>query len=389
MRVRLTQIDGKLPNLALMKLASWHRKKGHEITFTKKVGYDPGLLEPMQTWDRVYGSAIFSRSADRVAELRRHFPDAIVGGTWDITNNRTVEELIGEEHEHYDYSIYDKEVFVLDHGIGRKHEHRSGFDDSIGFTQRGCRLNCGFCVVPKKEGKPRSVNTIAQIWRGGDKPRHLHLLDNDFFGQDEKQWQARVDEIVEGKFKACLNQGINVRMITPESAAAIKRMGYWDDRFKYERLYTAWDNLKDEGRFFKGVEMLEAAGIPPRHLLVYMLIGFDKKETWGRLFHRFKRMADQYILAYPMVYGDRDRTLPIGELGPMKVRDRYPVIENPNDPRLEKRTLGQFQRYVIKRYFTATPFEQFDITEWKQSQTAEVEEDAQVGLFEEKFSKTA
>jgi hypothetical protein len=37
-------------------------------------------------------------------------------------------------------------------------------------------------VVPRKEGKPRSVNTIADIWRGKPWPKHLHLLDNDFFG---------------------------------------------------------------------------------------------------------------------------------------------------------------------------------------------------------------
>ena len=54
------------------------------------------------------------------------------------------------------------------------------FDASIGFTQRGCRLKCGFCVVPKKEGKPRAVNTIADIWRGEPWRKHLHLLDNYF-----------------------------------------------------------------------------------------------------------------------------------------------------------------------------------------------------------------
>ena len=30
MRIGLIQIDGKLPNLALMKLAKWHRNKGAE-----------------------------------------------------------------------------------------------------------------------------------------------------------------------------------------------------------------------------------------------------------------------------------------------------------------------------------------------------------------------
>jgi hypothetical protein len=114
MNVRLTQIDGKLPNLALMKLARHHRANGDGIYFTKHVERD--MLEP--EYDRVYGSSIFSFSADRVARFRQQFPHAVIGGTHDITNNRTVEQFLGvEENELYDYSIYPN------------------FDGSIGFTQ--------------------------------------------------------------------------------------------------------------------------------------------------------------------------------------------------------------------------------------------------------------
>ena len=276
MRIRLTQIDGKLPNLALMKLA--HHHAGDEIHFTKSVDRD--MLE--HDYDRVYGSAIFSFSSERVVKFRNEFPAAIVGGTYNILDNTTVEQVLGtDECEQYDYSIYPN------------------FDGSIGFTQRGCRLKCGFCVVPKKEGKARSVNTIDDIWRGSPWPKHLHLLDNDFFGQPREQWQARVDEITKGRFKVCLNQGINTRMIDDESAAALKVMGYWDDSFKVRRLYTAWDNIGDEGRFFRGVETLNKHGIPPTHLLVYMLIGYDKRETWERVLYRFNRMVECGIRAYP------------------------------------------------------------------------------------------
>jgi hypothetical protein len=371
MRVRITQIDGKLPNLALMKLAHYHRERGDEIIFTKRVDYDSRLMEPLQRYDRVYGSAIFAFSTKRVAEFKHNFPDAIVGGTWNIADNSTVEELIGE-HKGYDYTIYDKEEFTIERANWGKHEKRSGFRDSIGFTQRGCRLKCGFCVVPKKEGKNRSVNTINDIWRGEPWPKHLHLLDNDFFGQPREQWLTRKKEIVDGRFKVCLNQGINTRMIDKESAEAIKEMGYWDDRFAYPRLYTAWDNIGDEKRFFDGVETLERAGIPSRHLLVYMLIGYDKRETWERLFFRFKRMADRHIMVYPMVYGDRKRTLQNGALQRTTIERGEKcllVIGDPSDKRLEKRTLEQFQRYVIKRYYTVGfPFEEFQFAQWKKSQ---------------------
>jgi hypothetical protein len=77
MRIRLTQIDGKLSSLALMKLAHYHRAHGDEVRCTKHVERQRGA----PTYDRVYGSAIFAFSAERVAQFRRHFPDAIVGGT--------------------------------------------------------------------------------------------------------------------------------------------------------------------------------------------------------------------------------------------------------------------------------------------------------------------
>lgn len=321
MRIRLTQLDGKLPNLALMKLSHWHRAHGDEVHFSKHVSVD--MLET--PYDRVYGSAIFSFTAERVEQFRHQFPHAIIGGTHNTADNRTVEELLGiDVYEHYDYSIYP------------------GFTGSIGFTQRGCRLKCGFCVVPKKEGKARSVNAISDIWRGEPHPRHLHLLDNDFFGQPREQWQARIAEIRAGKFKVCFNQGINTRMIDDESAEALGSMQLYDDSFKVRRLYTAWDNLGDEERFFRGVDTLERHGVKPYTLLVYMLVGYDKRETWERVLYRFNRMVERRIKPYPMIYGDRKRCL------------------EPGHPTLGHRTLAEFQRWAIRKYYTVVSFEKYD-----------------------------
>lgn len=77
MRVKLVQIDGKLPNLALMQLASWHRACGDEVVYTRDTGHE--LFDG--EFDRVYGSAIFKFSADKIARLRQTYPDAIIGGT--------------------------------------------------------------------------------------------------------------------------------------------------------------------------------------------------------------------------------------------------------------------------------------------------------------------
>lgn len=281
MIVRLTQLDGSLPNLALMKLAHWHKSQGDEVVVTKE--WQRGLFEP--EYGRVYASAIFKASQQHLMRFQREWPGAIVGGTG-TPYPGTVEEIIGAEYEHYDY------------------EGWPDVDYSIGFTQRGCRLKCKFCVVPTKEGKPRSVNTIAELWRGAPWPKKLHILDNDFFGNPE--WRARIAEIRDGSFRVCLSQGINVRLINEEAAAALATIEYRDTKFVRRRLYTAWDNLHDERIFFKGVDTLEQAGIPPTNIMAYMLIGYDKAETWERIWHRFNAMVARGVKPYPMVF-DRSR----------------------------------------------------------------------------------
>jgi hypothetical protein len=312
MRVRITQIDGSLPNLALMKLSHWHKGRGDEVTFTRQAERD--LFE--SDYDLVYGSAIFRFSAPKIERFIRAWPGAILGGTG-TDRQHTVEDLIGcASYEHYDYSLYPS------------------FEPSIGFTQRGCRLACKFCVVPAKEGKPRSTATIADIWRGSGHARKLHLLDNDFFGQLD--WLARIAEIRDGGFRVCLNQGINVRAITPAAAEALSGVEYRDDNFRERRLYTAWDNLKDEEVFFRGVDMLEAAGIPSKHLRAYMLVGFDKHETWDRIHHRFDRMVERDIQPFPMVFDCRA-----------------------TDPERHRR-LKQFQRWAVTGLYRALPFKDYD-----------------------------
>ena len=307
MIVRLTQIDGKLPNLALMKLAHWHKSKGDTVVFKSSV--ERQLLEP--EYDVVYGSCIFAYSHERLLRFKEFWPSAVIGGTGTGGAN-TVEDLIGGDYENYDYSCYPE------------------FKPSIGFTQRGCRLSCKFCVVPKKEGKNRSLNTIEQIWRGPGHPKKLHLLDNDFFGQS--LWRERAAEIIDGGFKVCLNQGINVRLIADESVAVLAKMEYRDDQFSQRRLYTAWDNLGDEKIFFRGIDCLENAGIPAKHIMAYMLIGYDPAETMEKIFYRFEKMVARGVLPYPMVF---DRS---------------------------KKHLREFQRWVVTGLYRAIPFSEYKVS---------------------------
>lgn len=118
-----------------MKLAHFYRTAGDDVTFSRSPTRE--LFEG--DYDLVFGSQIFDFT-DRVPQIfLANFPSAILRGTG-TKNFQTVEQFLGiGDYEFYDYTDYP------------------GFSSSIGFSERGCRLKCLFCVVPQKEGRVRSV----------------------------------------------------------------------------------------------------------------------------------------------------------------------------------------------------------------------------------------
>jgi hypothetical protein len=280
MKVLLLQLDGKLPNIALMRIAAHHRALGDDVEFRRAESQASVERRFDDDHDRVYASAIFTRTRPIAERLLRVRPDAIVGGTgWDVA--RTVEDF-GITTMKQEYGIYPRET------------------RSIGFTQRGCRLKCKFCVVPTKEGAVRFEQTIEQLWRGPGYPKNLLLLDNDFFGNPE--WREAITAIRDGGFRVCFSQGINARMLTDETAEAIGSIRYYDDSFTDRRIYTAWDNRKDEARLFAGLEALVRHGVKPDHIMVYMLVGYWPGETHSDREHRRKCLREFGARPYPMPY---------------------------------------------------------------------------------------
>ena len=278
----LIQCDGKLPNLALMRLSSHFKENGESVTLMRGSGRRSLFDEP----GPVYASSIFKFSEPIRQRIRQNFGDGVTFGGTGVRVESSLTEIAIRDWDAVrpDYSIYPD------------------FMPSLDFSERGCRLTCKFCVVPKKEGKPRSVNTIANIWRGKGHPKKIILLDNDFFGQPRDQWQARIAELREGGFRVSFCQGINIRQVDEESATAIASVEYRDNEFQERILYTAWDNLGDEGVFERGVGLLQAAGIPSKHLRVYMLIGFMPNETFEQIYYRFNRLVEMGCQPYPMLY---------------------------------------------------------------------------------------
>ena len=306
MRVLLFQVDGKLPNLALMRLSTWHKNRGDEVIFSRSLG-ELTFIEA----DRVYSSSIFTKSQHRRDVVAQRFPGTIGGGDGykPIWNNLIAIKRSGVAIPPEGIGSNLREV-ITDadpNTISPDFSLYPEFNASIGYSMRGCRLDCAFCGMKTREGEARGVSTLRQIWRGEPYPKHLHLLDNDFFGQ--REWRDLLTEAIEHDFKVCFNQGINIRLVDGEQAEWLSRVHYCDDSFTQRRLYTAWDNLGDERVFKAGVATLAKAGIPARHLMVYMLCGYRKGETIDEVFYRFNELQSLGCEPYPMVFDRSNREL--------------------------------------------------------------------------------
>jgi len=270
----------KIPNLALMKL-SYYLEKDYDYVTSSTIKQLPAK-KLFRDYDLIFVSCIFQYKYPaliKILEDKGWTNKTIIGGHGSPYSHG-IEDVIGTRADIYDYSLYPD------------------FEPNVGFSQRGCRGGCKFCVVPKYEGRNHSVNSLKQLMQ---KPTDkLVLLDNDFFGQ--KEWKEKCDFILEEKLKVSFNQGINVRLLTEEQAEYLVKIKPYSYTFKSRLLNTAWDQLKDERLFRKKIEMLLGKGFNPKHIMVYMLVGFEEGETFKDIWHRFWTIQKYNLFPYPMVY---------------------------------------------------------------------------------------
>ena len=296
MRVGIIDVDAhKFPNLALMKIAAYHKKRGDEVEWAF----------PLATYDRVYQAKVFDELYSKDIDWLPQAKEIIKGGTgyfrrkkegkktwceiyhcgeWrDIGNvptisidQETYNEVLPPEIEHIypNYHIYPK--------LTQK--------TAFGFLTRGCPRHCDFCLVGDKEGvKSVKVADLKEFWKG---QKNIKLLDPNLLAC--RDHLDLLEQLARSKAYVDFTQGLDIRMTTAENIEAINRL-------KVKQIHFAWDNPKDrlEKRFEEYAA--KAAHKPHGHYAsVYVLTNFNS--TMEENLHRIYTLRDMGFDPYVMIY---------------------------------------------------------------------------------------
>lgn len=255
MEIRLLDIDGKMPNIALMKIATYHKQQGDYVEWLSPI------LDFSTKIDKVYASKLFNFSDDY-----QYYPQAeiIKGGTGFDIKSKLPKEI--ECITNLDYTIYPQHNY------------------SMQFFSRGCIRNCPFCVVREKEGYIYPVEPLELNPNG----THIEVLDNNFFANPE--WKQAIEQLINIKQKVNFH-GIDARIMNEEQAYYLNRIKH------HKQIHMAWDNPKD-----KLVPRLKEITkyIKPYKIMCYVLIGYwsTPEEDLYRVEKLRELKIDPFVMPY-------------------------------------------------------------------------------------------
>jgi hypothetical protein len=220
--VLLIDIDGRIPNPALMKLSTFMKKQGRNVVLVR---HDKWCAANAADVDEIYASCIFNfdNSLRRMERLRKRFGDRLTSGGSGVNLKRRLPDEI--ERLPADYDLYP--------GLA---------DRAIGFLTRGCPGKCPYCIVPEKEGLPKQVSSLDDLLRGRQK---LILLDDNILAHEKAD--ALLGEMAVKGIQVNFNQTLDIRFVDKERARLLKKIrcsNYNFTRGNYYFSLNGIDNLE-------------------------------------------------------------------------------------------------------------------------------------------------
>ena len=286
-RIGLIDVDGtgKFPNLALMKISAYH----------KSIGDDVEWYCAFSGWyDKVYLSKVFSFTPDYDYHINAHevirggsgYAISLVDGKEFFDKSKDVDLPAEIEHIYPDYSLYPELTK----------------DTAFGFLTRGCPRGCDFCIVGRKEGRCSvKVADLSEFWNG---QKNIVLCDPNILAC--KEWKGLLQQLIDSKAKVDFNQGLDIRLMTPEKIEMLNRI-------RIKEIHFAWDKYKDKDAILPKLRMfmehqrilLKKRG---HSAVVYVLVNYDT--TIEQDLERIYTLREMGYWAYVMIY-DKEHCNPI------------------------------------------------------------------------------
>lgn len=246
MKIGLIDVDGhNFPNLALMKLSSYHKDRGDDVSWYDIFG----------EYDRVYMAKVFTHTPDYNFSIP-NAREIIKGGTGYDIHSRLPEDA---EKIIPDYTLYPY--------IDRK--------TAYGFLTRGCIRKCPWCIVPKKEGTIQPYQDVDEIAVEGR--TNLILMDNNILAAGE-YGMVQLRKIAESGYRIDFNQAMDARLVTDEVAEVLASIKW------LEYIRFGCDTPSQVGDCEEAIKKIRSYGYNAAFFLYTILRG-EMQECYERINH--------------------------------------------------------------------------------------------------------
>lgn len=261
MNIGLLAVDSNYPNLALMKISNFYKKKGDTVEW----------YNPFSSYDIVFMSKIFSFTPD----YRQYITNTDIikkGGT-----GYDIKECLDPKVEYIqpDYYIYPSIPKNM----------------AYGFLTRGCPNRCKWCVVPQKEGNIKPYMDIEEIAIDGR--NNIILMDNNILASE--YGLSQIEKIIKLNLKVDFNQALDARLVTHDIAKILAKVK-WIKRIRF-----GCDTPSQIGDCERAISLIDKYGYKGEYFF-YCILMNSFKESFERVNHW--RLKGRRFLPFCQPYRD-------------------------------------------------------------------------------------
>jgi hypothetical protein len=314
-KIVVYDIDGLIPNLALMKISTFYKKQGYEVSLSKGIKYLKA--------DRYFASTVFHNEDTKLkikALFSQYGSDIQIGGSGICLKKKMPDEI---DSSFPDYHLYHHEKYA------------------IGFLTRGCNKRCPFCLVPRKEGRLNSHYADFDDFV----PKHqknVMLLDNNLLAAENAT--EILGQIIQRNYRVNFSQSLDICRLTNKNVELLQQVKSVNSRFTKPMVYFSCNSLSQRDHFLAKEKLLRSFG--RQAVTVIIMFGYNTRlsEDYGIL------MMTKQLGLIPFV----QQYLPVPGI-PSKIPEDYFDMNLDVIADIRFRTNGQnnekFLRYVSRRYF--------------------------------------